>query len=56
MTKDRVMGFLRHGLTFLGGIAVTRGYVDEQALPELVGAIITIAGFIWSFQAKKVSA
>lgn len=56
MNKLKALGQLRHALTFLGGIAVAYGYLDESSIPELSGAIITIVGFVWSFIAPEKKA
>lgn len=48
MNKDQVMGLVRHGLTFIGGIVLTKGLVDESTLTEIIGAISTLIGSIWS--------
>ena len=53
MNKEQILGFIRHGLTLLGGMLVTAGYIDEQTLLEVVGAASTIIGFVWSFFDKK---
>jgi hypothetical protein len=51
--NDKVKGLLRHVLTFLGGYLVTQGIVDEAVLSEVVGAVITITGFVWSWLDKQ---
>jgi len=51
--NDKIEGLLRHILTFLGGYLVTSGVIDESILMEVVGAITTIVGFVWSFFSKK---
>lgn len=51
--SEKIKGLLRHVLTFAGGYLVTQGIIDEQTLTEVVGAIITIAGFAWSWIDKK---
>lgn len=53
MFNDKITGLLRHILTFVGGYLVTAGIIDEAMLTEVVGAIITIVGFVWSWKAKK---
>ena len=53
-TQDTVLnGIIRHVLTAAGGALVTRGYVAETELELVVGAIITLAGVIWSAIAKS---
>lgn len=53
MMNDKIAGLLRHILTFVGGYLVTAGIIDEQMLTEVVGAIITLVGFVWSWTSKK---
>jgi hypothetical protein len=45
-------GLLRHILTAAGGAWVARGSLAESELDQAVGAIITLAGVIWSAIAK----
>jgi len=56
MEKEQVYGLIRHGLTAAGGVCVTLGYIDEDVVPELIGALMTIVGIVWSYQAKKKAA
>lgn len=53
MTRDMTLGLARHLLTFVGGLLVTKGYVDAASFESAVGAAITIAGVIWSAAEKK---
>ena len=53
MNKDQLLGILRHTLTVLGGILVTRGYIDDSMLAEGAGIITSLVGFIWSMASKK---
>jgi hypothetical protein len=48
MKKEMVLGIIRHTLTFVGGIFITRGLFDESTLQTLVGSSITLIGAIWS--------
>lgn len=53
-TKDTVLnGIVRHILTAAGGALVTKGMIGSGELELAVGAIITIAGVIWSALAKR---
>jgi len=47
--KENVYNLIRNVLLFLGGILITKGYIDESELSELIGAIMTLIGFVWSF-------
>lgn len=53
MSKDVVLGQIRHLLTFVGGFALARGLVDETSLQEAIGAVLTIVGVIWSAKQKQ---
>ena len=46
-------GILRHILTAAGGALVTKGYVGEAQIELAVGALVTLAGVIWSAVAKR---
>jgi hypothetical protein len=52
LTKDQVLGILRHTLTFVGGILITKGLIDEATATEIIGGVITLTGTIWSVIAK----
>lgn len=53
LTKEQFLGILRHTLTFAGGILITQGLMDPSLLGEVSGAIVTLAGAIWSVLSKK---
>ena len=53
MNKEQVLGVLRHSLTFLGGILVAKGLVDDAMVSELSRALITLVGGLWSVLVKK---
>lgn len=53
MNKEKIMGLVRHILTFGGGYAVAQGWVDEETMLTLVGAAITIGGTAWSIFAPE---
>jgi hypothetical protein len=48
MQKEKVLGIIRHSLTFVGGLLVMKGLVDEALSTEIIGGIITLVGSIWS--------
>lgn len=52
LTKDQVLGIIRHTLTFIGGIVVAKGLVDESTITEIIGSVLTLTGAIWSIVAK----
>lgn len=53
LTKEQLMGILRHGLTFIGGLLIMKGLVDEAAIEEVIGGVITLTGTIWSIIEKN---
>lgn len=46
--KEKTLGIIRHALTFLGGVLVTQGVIDDSLFAELFGASMTIIGGVWS--------
>jgi len=52
LTKEQLLGILRHTLTFVGGILIAKGLIDEATATEIIGGIITLTGTIWSVLAK----
>jgi hypothetical protein len=53
LTKEQIIGIIRHGLTFVGGILIMKGLVDESTSQELIGGIITLVGTVWSIIDKN---
>lgn len=52
-TQEEVLGIIRHTLTFIGGIAVSKGLIDDSTLTQAVGAIMTLSGLAWSIITKR---
>ena len=48
MSKEQILGIVRHVLTFVGGLLIMEGILDESIAFELSGAITTLIGGIWS--------
>lgn len=53
LTKEQIMGIIRHGLTFVGGIFIMKGLTDEPMVSEIIGGVMTLTGAIWSIVDKK---
>jgi archaeosine-15-forming tRNA-guanine transglycosylase len=49
---ERTAGMVRHVLTSVGGLVVMMGYADEATVLTMVGAVMTLIGFVWSWMAK----
>jgi hypothetical protein len=53
MNKEQIMGIIRHALTFVGGILVIKGITTEAISNEVIGAVITAVGAVWSIIKNK---
>jgi hypothetical protein len=53
LTKEQILGIVRHTLTFVGGILIMKGLLDEAIWAEISGGVVTLTGAIWSIIAKK---
>jgi hypothetical protein len=53
LTKEQILGIIRHGLTFVGGILVMKGLVDDTMVSEIIGGVMTLTGAVWSIIDKK---
>lgn len=56
MKKEQAIGIIRHALTFLGGLLITKGLIDESLVQELSGAVLTLVGGVWSVIDKNAQA
>jgi hypothetical protein len=52
MSKDMIMGLIRHTLTFMGGLLLAKGLVDESLLTDMIASIMVLVGGIWSMSSK----
>jgi hypothetical protein len=48
-----IASLVRHGLTGLGGFLIAKGLASADQVSELAGAVVTIAGVIWSLVKNK---
>ena len=55
MTQERVLGIIRHSMTFAGGFLVMKGLGDEALIQEITGATLTLIGGVWSIVSKSKS-
>ena len=53
MNKEQIMGIIRHTLTFVGGILVIKGVISEGVSQEVIGAVMTAVGAVWSIIKNK---
>lgn len=55
LTKEQLLGLVRHAVTFIGGVLVMKGLIDNSLVQEFLGGATTLAGVIWSIVDKKKS-
>ena len=53
MTKDQLLGIVRHVAGFAGAYLVASGKIDEAILQEATGAVLAVTALIWSVYAKN---
>ena len=53
MDKDMIIALVRHSLTFIGGLLIMKGYIDESSLEEVIGSAISITSTIWMIVNKN---
>lgn len=53
MKKQQALSMIRHTLTFVGGLLVMRGTVDEGTVNELSGAVIALVATVWGIVEKQ---
>ena len=55
LTKEQVLGIIRHTLTFVGGILIAKGLITESISFDIIGGVMTLVGSIWSVLSKKTA-
>lgn len=53
LTKEQLLGIVRHTITFIGGILVMKGIVEDSMVQEILGGATTLSGAIWSIVVKN---
>lgn len=53
MNKEQLLGLARHILTILGGYYIAKGTLDADQLEQVVGGLVSLIGFGWSYWVKK---
>ena len=56
MSREQWLGIIRHILTFAGGWVVAQGIISEAELVEVIGALMTLVGLVWSAKAPEKKA
>jgi hypothetical protein len=52
MNKEKTLAVIRHVLTGVGAVLIAKGWVEESAVQESIGFVLTLLGLIWSFSDK----
>lgn len=55
MGSDEIGGIARAILAAIGGVLVTKGYIDNATMLAIVGALVTILTAGWSIYQKKTA-
>jgi hypothetical protein len=42
LTKEKLLGIVRHTITFIGGILVMKGIVEDSMVQEILGGATTL--------------
>ena len=50
--KEMFLAAVRHGLTFVGGYMVAKGFIDEVTMADMIAVGVTVVGFVWSLYEK----
>jgi hypothetical protein len=53
MTKEKWYSIIRHALTFVGGLLVLKGTIDESVSEQVIASIMTLVGLVWGQVEKK---
>lgn len=53
LTKEQLLGIVRHSITFIGGILVMKGLIEDSMVEEIIGGATTLVGAIWSIVGKN---
>lgn len=47
--SQATLGAIRHILTLVGGWLIASGWLDPNMLDQVVGAVMALFGFVWSW-------
>lgn len=56
MNKAKVLGIVRHVLTFGSGFLVAKGKIDAPGAEMLIGGLLAVIGGVWSIVAPEKKA
>ena len=53
MSKEAILGIVRHILTFGGGFMTQAGLASGEQVTTGVSAVVTLVGLVWSILNKR---
>lgn len=53
MTKEQILGLIRHILTTLGGSGIALGSATQDEITAIVGGVVALVGVVWSYLAPE---
>lgn len=53
MNKDTIQSLIRHVLTALGALLVSKGIVGHAETESIVGGVVTAIGLVWAIWDKN---
>lgn len=53
MNQEKFSGIIRHVASFAAGIAVAKGWIDNETALQIVAGIVAVSTAIWSWKAKN---
>ena len=53
MSREQILGIVRHALTIGAGYLVGAGHLDDATAQQAIGAVLGIIGVVWSVLAKR---
>jgi hypothetical protein len=54
LSKEQILGIIRHLLTIIGGVLIAKGYTEEDVVGEAIGGVMSLVGVIWSIREKSI--
>lgn len=54
MPREFLLSLVRHTLTGVGAVLVTRGYADSATIEAIIGGVLAIVGLGLSYKDKAV--
>lgn len=53
---DQISGLVQRALMFAGGFAVAKGWISEQLMVQIVGALVGVFGVLWGVKSNTQTA